>query len=139
MGKAQEAHSHRHAGLVGILRPFHQGGGADGALLHHLARLSYGRRKNGSLSGRGFFRRALYPDRSVRPSQKRAAQGAGKAVPRFHADIRFSGCHSGKQLDDAGCGNVQSPARGFFQTRGAAEDFPDGSGRGGEEPQGVDR
>lgn len=85
------------------------------------------------------FRKGITSRSKCPAFSKRTAQGAGKAVSRFHTDIRFSGCHSRKQLDDAGCGNVGALARGIFQTRRAAEDLSDGSRRGGEEPQSLDR
>lgn len=79
-------------------------------------------------SGRG----ALYPDRSGRHLEERAGKSAGEAVPRLYADDWFSGCHSGKQLDDAGCCHVCAAAGCVFQAGAAVQDISDVAGRGGK-------
>ena len=76
LGEAQGPRSDRDARLERSLRPVHQGRGADGVLLHDVARLPHGCRGHRTLSGGGLRGRPLPADRGGRHDQERRQESA---------------------------------------------------------------
>ena len=89
LGEAQAARADRDAGLERGLRPVHQGRGADGAVLHDLARLPHDRRGHRALPGGRLRGGPLPADRGGRHDGEGRQEPAGAEVPGLHDQPGF--------------------------------------------------